>query len=128
VKSGSQNARLIAVLRDGPATNREIHERAGHMVVNSRCAELRSRGYQIECEYLGGTGAGAYRYWLLSEPTQIGAEPTAGSTNGVPPVPCPGGAARTASVVRADAPAASASPLAAHPAAGAQLSLDEVAA
>jgi hypothetical protein len=67
-----------------------------------------------------------------TEPTSAGMpqapDATAGATNGARAVPCPDGAVSAASVVRADAPAASASPLAAHPAAGAQLSLDEVAA
>jgi hypothetical protein len=65
----TQNERLLKVLRRGPATCAEIHQRAGHLIVNSRVAELRARGYRIECEYVGGKGASAYRYSLLSEPT-----------------------------------------------------------
>jgi hypothetical protein len=68
IRPGSQNARLLETLRAGPATNREIHLHAGHMIVNSRVAELRAHGYRIVCEHTGGKGADAYRYSLLSEP------------------------------------------------------------
>lgn len=69
IRPGSQNARLLEVLRRGPATNAEIHAEAGHMIVNSRVAELRARGYLIECEHVDGeVGATAYRYTLVSEP------------------------------------------------------------
>ena len=87
MKPNSQNARLLAVLQRGPATNREIHERAGHMVVNSRVSELVHKyGYEIRCEHLGGSGAGAYRYTLVAEsngsPLPEG-EPTGGAPDGV---------------------------------------------
>lgn len=69
MRPGSQNARLLDVLRQGPATNAEIHARAGHMIVNSRVAELRDRGFEISCEHVDGeVGAAAYRYTLVSEP------------------------------------------------------------
>lgn len=71
IRAGSQNARLLDVLRRGPATNAEIHDAAGHMIVNSRVAELRAHGYEIECEHVEGeVGAHAYRYTLLHDPTQ----------------------------------------------------------
>lgn len=68
MKPDSQNARLLQVLRRGPATNRLIHQEAGPMIVNSRVAELRAHGYLIECTHLGGTGADAFEYALLAEP------------------------------------------------------------
>lgn len=135
MKPGSQNARLLAVLRDGPATNRDIHERAGHMVVNSRCAELRKHGYVIECDYIGGTGAGAYRYTLVSEPPPLSAGPkagflpqvaptTEGLTDGASQVAFPAGAAQQpASALPAQA---GLPPILPHPA-WAQLSLEDAA-
>lgn len=63
----SQCDRVLAVLADGRThTVPEIHERAGTMRLNSRVAELRNRGHQIECVRLRGrTGADAYAYRLL---------------------------------------------------------------
>lgn len=49
-RSPSQCARVLNVLQDGREhAMREIHERAGFMRLNSRIAELRSRGHNIEC-------------------------------------------------------------------------------
>lgn len=92
MKPNSQNARLLNVLRGGPASNARIHREAGDMIVNSRVAELRKLGYEIDCEHVGGTGADAFVYTLLSEPaektlereqssesTLAGARPDAGS-------------------------------------------------
>lgn len=90
MKPGSQNARLLAVLRVGPATNREIHERAGHMIVNSRVSELRDKEYVIECERLGGTGADAYLYTLLSEPEDAPARLVTGLGSAVAAADVPG--------------------------------------
>lgn len=70
-KEGTHGARLLAVLADGkPHTTREIHRRAGNMIVHSRVAELRKRyGYRIECEHVNGRkGAAAYRYTWLDAP------------------------------------------------------------
>lgn len=77
MKAGSQTHRLLEVLRRDSATNAQIHALAGHMIVNSRVAELRKQGYVIECEYVGGKGANAYRYSLLAEPPK--AAPTISS-------------------------------------------------
>lgn len=65
----SQNSRILDVLADGRAhTTRVIHERAGFSRLNSRIAELRSRGYVIECFHVPGkTGSDGYGYRLLSE-------------------------------------------------------------
>lgn len=73
IRPGSQNARLLDVLRRGPATNRQIHEQAGHMIVNSRVAELRAHGYEIECEHVGGHGAAAFVYTLVNDSSGEGA-------------------------------------------------------
>lgn len=46
----SQTSRVLAVLKDGnPHSIEEIHERAGSMRLNSRIAELRTRGHNIVC-------------------------------------------------------------------------------
>jgi hypothetical protein len=53
VKPGSQCARVLDLLSDGkPHSFHEIL-RFVPCVVHSRVAELRSRGYQIECERVG---------------------------------------------------------------------------
>lgn len=59
----SQCARVLAVLADGlPHDIAEIHDRAGTMRLNSRVAELRTRGHQIVCTRTGDT----YSYRLLA--------------------------------------------------------------
>ena len=48
LKPGSQNARILAHLRDGlPLTARTAYERYGTMALHSRIAELRARGEPI---------------------------------------------------------------------------------
>ena len=67
----SQSQRILAVLNDNRwHTVAEIHRRAGFSRLNSRVAELRARGYGIECEHVSGHGRGseAYRYRLVSRP------------------------------------------------------------
>lgn len=71
----SHCAVLLEILGDGePHTSSEILrgalERCGGMIVHSRVADLRRRGYTIECVHLDdvSSGAGAYSYRLLAEP------------------------------------------------------------
>jgi hypothetical protein len=66
----SQSARILAVLADGnPHLVSEIHARAGYSRLNSRVAELRTRGYVIESFHVGGkTGSEGYGYSLVSSP------------------------------------------------------------
>jgi biotin operon repressor len=68
----SQNSRILAVLADGkPHSTRTIHALAGYSRLNSRIAELRSRGYVIECFHVPGkTGSDGYGYTLVSEPAR----------------------------------------------------------
>lgn len=62
----SQSERILAVLRDGKLhTTAEIHERAGSSRLNSRIAELRKRGWNIQYEFVGGTGPSAHAYRLI---------------------------------------------------------------
>lgn len=84
IRPNSQNARLLEVLRRGPATNADIHRDAGHMIVNSRVAELRSHGYGIECEHLAGSGARAFLYTLIADPplTEPVTEPDRSASGG----------------------------------------------
>ena len=61
----SQSTRILAVLADGkPHSTAELYRRVGGMILHSRVAELRKRGYRISCEYVGGSGAEAYVYTL----------------------------------------------------------------
>lgn len=61
----SQCGRVLALLRDGKRHSvPEIHERCGTMRLNSRIAELRTRGHVIECLRIGGRGAESYVYRL----------------------------------------------------------------
>jgi len=57
--------RILARLEQGPATAAELYATT-YTVVHSRIADLRKRGYVIECEHVGGEGAQAYLYRLLS--------------------------------------------------------------
>jgi uncharacterized protein YceH (UPF0502 family) len=59
----SQCSRLLALLRRGPRSHHEIHDLAGHMIVNSRVAELRTKGHDISCKRVGDL----YVYSLLKE-------------------------------------------------------------
>ena len=54
-----QNARLLAMLQQGPTTNREMML-AGLLKYTSRISDLRAAGYCIVCEKLGG-GLSLYR-------------------------------------------------------------------
>jgi len=54
-----QNARLLAMLEQGPTTNREMML-AGLLKYTSRISDLRAAGYRIVCEQLGG-GVSEYR-------------------------------------------------------------------
>ena len=67
----SQGERVLRVLADGQwHTTAEIHRRAGTMRLNSRIAELRKKGREIECEHLPRkTGPRAYRYRWMNAPT-----------------------------------------------------------
>lgn len=67
ILAGSQNHRILRVLGDGDwHTTAEIHRRAGFSRLNSRVAELRSRGFVIECERVSGeSGARGYAYRLV---------------------------------------------------------------
>jgi hypothetical protein len=66
----SQATRILAVLQDGkPHSTAELYRRVGGMILHSRVAELRKRGYRISCEYVGGSGASAYVY-TLTEPAR----------------------------------------------------------
>lgn len=73
----SQNARILAVLGEGGWwTTAEIHRLAGFSRLNSRIAEIRSRGYEIECERIEGVPAGphAQAYRLLATPESVAGE------------------------------------------------------
>lgn len=79
----SQCDRVLAVLADGqPHSYREIHERAGFMRLNSRIAELRARGHNIECVKAGGD----YRYRIVSALEEIGTLDAAAAVGPPPPV------------------------------------------
>lgn len=59
----SQCDRVLVVLADGlPHDIQEIHDRAGTMRLNSRVAELRTRGHEIVCTRDRDT----YAYQLVS--------------------------------------------------------------
>lgn len=74
IRADSQNARVFTVLADGePHSAAEIHRRAGFMRLNSRVAELRTKGLVITCEHVGGTGPEAFVYQLQT-PLSDGAE------------------------------------------------------
>jgi len=56
-----QNARLLAMLEQGPTTNREMML-AGLLKYTSRISDLRAAGYRIVCEPQGG-GLSLYRLY-----------------------------------------------------------------
>lgn len=58
--------RLLTALRTGPKTAAELY-RLG-MVVHSRAASLREKGYDVRCERVPGGGAKSYVYRLAGEP------------------------------------------------------------
>lgn len=76
VKPDTHCGRVLAALADGkPHTTRQLYREAGPMILHSRVAELRKKGYRIECEHIKGktTGAGAYRYtWIDAPPSSNG--------------------------------------------------------
>lgn len=69
----SQTQRILAVLADGQEHScAEIHQQAGFSRLNSRIAELRSRGHTIRCRQLAGkAGPEAYLYQLDTRPIQL---------------------------------------------------------
>jgi hypothetical protein len=71
----SQCARILHLLKDGkPHTTAEIHQVCGPSRLNSRIAELRKRGWDIEGFHVAGkTGASGYGYQLVSFHGEIGA-------------------------------------------------------
>ena len=56
-----QNARLLAMLEQGPTTNREMML-AGLLKYTSRISDLRAAGYRIVCEPQG-VGLSLYRLY-----------------------------------------------------------------
>lgn len=73
VKPNTHCGRLLAVLEDGRwHTTSNLYRRAGNMIVHSRIADLRAKGYRIEHDTVPGrgTGARAHRYIWLDAPTQ----------------------------------------------------------
>ena len=88
----SQSARILDVLSDGRHHSvAEIHRRAGTSRLNSRVAELRSKGYEIECSTIQATQhTERYLYRLLSSsPKKVAAHMA-----GPPPPTCTGGPAQ----------------------------------
>lgn len=57
--------RILARLEQGPATAAELYATT-YTVVHSRIADLRRRGYVIECEHVEGKGAASYLYTLCA--------------------------------------------------------------
>lgn len=76
VKPDTHCGRLLAVLGDGRwHTTSALHRRAGNMIVHSRIADLRRKGYRIEHDTVPGRkGAQAHRYIWLDAPAQEPAE------------------------------------------------------
>lgn len=60
--------RILARLEQGPASAAELYATT-YTVVHSRIADLRKRGYVIECEHVGGTDAASYVYTLCAGAT-----------------------------------------------------------
>lgn len=66
----SQCDRILAVLADGEWHSvADIHAHAGYSRLNSRVAELRSRGHRIECDQHGegDRATDRFRYRLLGD-------------------------------------------------------------
>ncbi len=71
VRPDTHCGKVLAALSDGlPHTTRQLYREAGPMILHSRVADLRKKGYRIECEHIDGkgTGAAAYRYTWLDAP------------------------------------------------------------
>ncbi len=71
VRPDTHCGKVLAALSDGlPHTTRQLYREAGPMILHSRVADLRKKGYRIECEHVDGkgTGAAAYRYTWLDAP------------------------------------------------------------
>lgn len=70
VRPGTQTASIIDALEylGGRGSTRQIHQLVGPMRLNSRVAELRRRGFVIQCHHVGGRGTDAYEYELVSKP------------------------------------------------------------
>lgn len=82
----SQCERILAVLADGKLhTTAEIHQRAGYSRLNSRIAELRKRGRNIQYEFVGGVGPSAHAYRLIcaedADSSQSAASPPSGGAD-----------------------------------------------
>lgn len=89
----SQSSRILDFLSDGRArTVREIHAACGFSRLNSRVAELRSRGHNIVCERVTGeTGSDGFTYQLvgaLAAPPAPSPSPIRGA-DGAASAPCP---------------------------------------
>lgn len=78
----SQCDRILALLRTGPKTTRQILD-VVPSIVHSRIANLREKGYEISCTRTKGEGAGGFLYTLLSEPSGSSRGRTDGSLSGV---------------------------------------------
>src|SRR5262245_7797572 len=71
VKPDTHCGRVLAALTDGRwHTTRELYRTAGPMILHSRVADLRAKGYDVECEHVPGrgNGAAAYRYRWVDAP------------------------------------------------------------
>ncbi len=88
----SQCSDILVVLADGkPHSVAEIHNRAGFSRLNSRVAELRSRGYDIHHSLIGGTRqTERHIYRLISSPASGRDEVAAETATGSPVSPPPG--------------------------------------
>lgn len=65
---GGQNGKILARLREGPATNIELEEYSGSRRINSRVADVRrwlqqNENRTVESEAVD-TARGIYRYWI----------------------------------------------------------------
>jgi len=58
--------RLLALLKEGPRTTREIQELAEVRAVSASVTELRRNGYIIDCDYVGKSERGerVFRYTI----------------------------------------------------------------
>jgi hypothetical protein len=71
VRPDTHCGKVLAALSDGKShTTRQLYREVGPMILHSRVADLRKRGYRIECDHIPGkgTGAGAYRYIWVDAP------------------------------------------------------------
>ncbi len=75
VRPDTHCGKVLAALADGaPHTTRQLYRECGPMILHSRIADLRKKGYRIHCEHIDGkgTGAAAYRYTWLDAPAPSG--------------------------------------------------------